>query len=234
MLLAMADIIQPADNPGPGGLRASDADREKAVEILREAAGDGRIGLEELDERLEAVYAARTHAEIEPVVRDLQSAATAAGVPAATSWVGGTPTSARAVAIMSGFERKGTWVVPRRFSAFTFFGGGTIDLREARFAAPEVTIRVTAVMGGVEVIVPEGVDVYSSGVGLLGGFQDLSATAAVPGAPRVRVTGLALLGGVGVERQPSQLERKQRKLERRQAKLERRQAKLDRAKDPQE
>ena len=57
--------------PDPRHLRASDADRERIANVLREAAGDGRLTMAELDERLDAVYAAKTYAELEPITHDL-------------------------------------------------------------------------------------------------------------------------------------------------------------------
>src|SRR6476661_5928582 len=111
-------------------LRISDAERDHASSILREAAGDGRLDLDELDERLSAVYAAKTYGDLEPITRDLPNTTTA---PApARDRIGGTPGSSWAVGIMGGFERKGRWVVPERFTCFAFWGGGDIDLRDAR------------------------------------------------------------------------------------------------------
>ncbi|MER0245201.1 DUF1707 domain-containing protein, partial [Streptomyces sp. HSW2009] len=52
-------------------MRASDAERERVAEALREAVAEGRLTMEEFDERLEAAYTARTHADLEPLVRDL-------------------------------------------------------------------------------------------------------------------------------------------------------------------
>ena len=52
-------------------LRASDADREQVAERLRHAAGEGRILSEELEERLEAVFSARTYGDLDTVVADL-------------------------------------------------------------------------------------------------------------------------------------------------------------------
>src|SRR5947207_338555 len=59
------------DRLTPREMRASDADRERVAEVLRQAAADGRLDLTELDERLAVVYAARTYAELEPVTADL-------------------------------------------------------------------------------------------------------------------------------------------------------------------
>ena len=75
------------ERPDPRQLRISDADRHQVAEILREAAGEGRLDLDELDERLEATYAARTYADLVPITADLpahpQRAAQLAPVPSA-------------------------------------------------------------------------------------------------------------------------------------------------------
>jgi hypothetical protein len=213
-------------------LRASDEDRERVAAVLRQAAAQGRLGLDELDERLGTVYAARTYAELEPVLRDLPGPGVvyavgtpaAAGVPVGAS-PGLTPTSSNAVAIMGGFTRKGPWVVPGRFDCLAFWGGGEIDLREARFAEGEVTIRAVAVMGGIQIIVPEHAEVHVAGIGVMGGFSDEASGAGELNAPRIIVTGFAFWGGVDVRRRPPEEEIKRRKLER---KLERKQARLER------
>jgi hypothetical protein len=67
-----------SDSHGPDAapvLRASDADRDRAVEILRVAAGDGRLSLEELDERLEAVPSARTRSRLTAMGAPIHSSA---------------------------------------------------------------------------------------------------------------------------------------------------------------
>ncbi|MDI3386915.1 DUF1707 domain-containing protein [Streptomyces sp. B-S-A8] len=203
-------------------LRASDADRERVAERLREAVAEGRLDMEEFQERLDVTYKARTYGELEPVTRDLPEAAAASAPPAvparaagAGAWagrIGGAGTSAGAVAIMGGFSRKGVWTVPRRFNCFTFCGGGEVDLREAKFEAPEVVVNCVAIMGGVDVVVPPGVEVVVRGVGVMGGFDErLSEDPPEPGAPRVIVTGFAFWGGVGVKRKLSKAAKRRRK-----------------------
>jgi hypothetical protein len=216
----------------PRELRASDADREKVAAVLNEAAGEGRIGLDELDERLAAVYAARTYAELEPLTRDLPTAHLPYRpvVPPPVSdddpdRFGGVPTSSGGFAFMGGFERKGRWVVPPVFRALAMLGGGEIDLRQARFAGRRVVIHAWAIMGGIEIRVPEDAEVHVTGVGIMGGFDQGASGDGEPGGPVIVVRGLALMGGVGVERKPPDDELKRRKLER---KEERRRAKLER------
>jgi Domain of unknown function (DUF1707)/Cell wall-active antibiotics response 4TMS YvqF len=191
-------------------LRASDRDREQVAEILREAAGEGRLGLDELDERLNAVYAAKTYAELEPVVQDLPHSGTAAAPAAApapagkaVSRIGGDPTSSAAIAVMGGFSRKGAWVVPAEYTAAAIMGGGELDLREAKFAEPVVTINAYAIMGGIAIIVPEDVDVQVTGIGLMGAFEHgPTGTGQHPGAPKIIIKGLAFWGAVDVKRKP--------------------------------
>jgi hypothetical protein len=201
-------------------LRASDADRERVAALLRQATAQGRLDFSELDERLGAVYAARTYAELEPLTRDLPAAASSYGRPPPGS---GAPTSTWAAAILGGFTRKGTWVAPRRFTAFALWGGGEIDLREARYAEGMVTIRAMAIMGGIEVKVPEDAEVHVNGVGVMGGFDHSATGEGAPDAPRIVVTGFAFWGGVDVKRRPPDSEIKRRKHER---KLERQREKL--------
>src|SRR5687768_8154251 len=57
--------------PDPSMLRISDNDRQKVAEVLRDAAGEGRIDLEELDERLELTWGAKTYADLVPITADL-------------------------------------------------------------------------------------------------------------------------------------------------------------------
>jgi hypothetical protein len=212
----------------PETMRASDQDRERVAEILRDAAGEGRLDIDELDERLEAVYSAKTYAELEPITHDLPRAAvagtttttTAPTAPADAARFGGLPSSSSAVAVMSGFERKGNWVVPPSFTAVAFMGGGTIDMRDARFAERTVTIHVVAIMGGIEIVVPQDAQVDVTGIGFMGGFDHGGSGAGQPDGPVIKITGLAFLGGVGVKRKPTQPITKRDKLEARRQQLE--------------
>jgi Domain of unknown function (DUF1707) len=215
--------------PDRGDLRASDSDRERVADVLREAAGDGRLTMEELDERLDSVYAAKTYAELEPITRDLPAPGSA-HVPAPASGpavdvqrFGGQPSSNGAVAILGGFSRKGEWTVPKEFSAVTILGGGEIDMRDARFAEPTVTIHVVAILGGVEIVVPEDASVHVTGVGILGAFEHNTSGEGKPGGPTIIVNGVAILGGVEVKRKPT----RKTKRERLEAKRERLESRLE-------
>src|SRR5580692_6639088 len=199
----------PADQD-PASLRASDKDRESAAEVLREAAGEGRLNMTELDERLEAVYEAKTYAELEPIIRDLPHRVIAPAAPAspasppssAAEPAVGKPSSGSAVAVMSGFSRKGAWVVPADFTAVVVMGGGELDLRDAQFSVPVVNIHATAIMGAIAIIVPEDAEVQVTGVGLLGAFEHGPTGPGRPGGPKIHIGGVAFWGAVDVRSKP--------------------------------
>src|SRR6187200_2263116 len=108
-------------------MRISDVERDNVASILRDAAGEGRLDLEELDERLTAVYAAKTYGDLEPITCDLPTASFSPAADPRVDRVGGAPTSTIAIGVMSGFEREGPWVVPQMFHAVAFWGGGKLD-----------------------------------------------------------------------------------------------------------
>ena len=201
----MSNLPEPID---PRAMRAADADRERVADVLREAVAQGRISFDELDERLDDAYAAKTYADLEAITRDLPAsgavapaAASAAGYP--LDRVGGTPGATFSVAIMSSVNRRGTWVVPPSYTAFTIMGWVQLDLRQARFSQPEVTIQAYTLMGGVEIIVPDDIEVEVGGIGIMAAFDHSANGPGVPGAPRLKVTGLALMGSVDVKRVPA-------------------------------
>lgn len=171
--------------------------------MLRDAAGDGRLSLDELNTRLEQVYAAKTYGELAPVTHDLPDR-TGVASPAArvVEPAAGEGTSGVGVAVMSGFERKGPWQVPDRFTAFAFWGGVDLDMRDATFPHGQTTINAVAIMAGISIVVPADADVQINGVGFMGGFDHSAAGGGSASGPRIVVNGLALMAGVEVKRRP--------------------------------
>ncbi|HVH94080.1 MAG TPA: DUF1707 domain-containing protein [Nocardioidaceae bacterium] len=203
------------DTPDPSRLRISDQDRHHVAEVLREAAGEGRIDLEELDQRLEATYAARTYADLVPITLDLPAAPTsqvpARPAAATPSPVVPGPSEERHLAILGGLERKGDWIVPEHLTVVAFMGGADLDLTRARFAARVVTLTINAVMGGADIKVNPHTHVVMEGVGIMGGYAGPSGD--VPAeldenSPVVRIKGFAIMGGVNVTRKPAPEDRR--------------------------
>ncbi|MFC4590412.1 DUF1707 SHOCT-like domain-containing protein [Sphaerisporangium corydalis] len=186
----------------PGGMRASDAEREAVVEQLREASVDGRLTLSELTERTEAAYLAVTHAELAQVTADLPGGASVPRGAASPAFPAARPTGRSRrwyVAVMGDTKRRGKWKVDQEIGAVAVMGDVTIDLREAEVRSNEIDIVATAVMGDVKIIVPDGVDVDLSGVAIMGD-KKVNVMEAPPGqnVPVVRVRAYAVMGDVKI------------------------------------
>ena len=188
-----------ADDPLPA-LRASDADRERTAELLRRAAGEGRLDVEELEERLGTVYATRTQAELEALVADVvvpEDRERAPRVPVrsgndGTRWL---------VAIMSGHDRKGRWRVGANLNVINIMGGSDLDFNDAEFAEDVVTVNVFSLMGGASIRVPEGLNVEVSNIALMGGNDaDIGNEHPDPGGPTLRLKLISIMGGSDVKR----------------------------------
>ena len=194
----------------PAQLRVSDADRHAVAEVLRKAAGEGRIDLDELDERLEATYGAKTYADLVPLTADLPVAGTPHAAPAPTTPrpslpVPGGPTYTSSFAVMSETKRQGAWEVPPKHNAAALMGSVVLDLREAHLTAHETVIEAYAIMAGVDIIVNAWTRVVVDGVGIMGDFSEARPKVDAelgPHSPVVRVRGLALMGAVNVRRKP--------------------------------
>jgi hypothetical protein len=68
---AIQEVTMSTDPRGPHRVRASDAEREQYAQILRAAMSEGRLTLEEGEERLGQVYAAKYRDELSPLAADL-------------------------------------------------------------------------------------------------------------------------------------------------------------------
>jgi uncharacterized protein DUF1707/cell wall-active antibiotic response 4TMS protein YvqF len=176
---------------------ASDAERERAVELMRRGSVDGRLTLEEFAQRMSAAYEARTREELDELTRDLPAESAALPSPrrAAGKWI---------VAVMGGAHRRGRFRLGARTNVITIMGGANLDLRQAELEGPEVTITVLSVMGGANLIVPEGVDVELTGLSIMGGKNYRPGKQRLPpNAPVVRVRGYSVMGGISVVTKPS-------------------------------
>ncbi|WP_433698263.1 DUF1707 SHOCT-like domain-containing protein [Nocardiopsis sp. CA-288880] len=212
----MVDPMNDANPPEHGRLRASDADRDSVAHRLREALAEGRLDPDEHSERLDAVYRAKTIGELVPLTEDLPATD---GGPSSLTPVSGdfrsprpiygsgrvtpreAPTSTAAVAVMGGSDRAGAWVVPKNFFALSLMGGVELDLREARFVHRETTIWTGCVMAGIEIKVPDDIQVRVHGLPIMGGFGTEGGdppSVVDPDAPIVHIRGLAIMAGVGV------------------------------------
>ncbi len=188
----------------PSRMRISDADRHHVAEVLRRAAGEGRLELDELDERLELTFGAKTYADLLPITADLPGARhappNASPVPLTGAVVAG---QASSTAIMGDCKRRGVWHLPAHHTAFCLMGSITLDLRQAVLAAPETTIDANAVMGEIKILLPAHMHAVVDGTPIMGDYgqgKDQAPADLRPDSPSIRVKGLALMGSVQVTR----------------------------------
>ena len=188
----------PRDSRDPRLLRVSHQDRDRVVDILRVAAGDGRLEPEELEERVEKALQARTFAELEPLTEDLPVDPVTPPVIARGSAVG--TAGAGAVAADSAesaswqvhglpMRREGAWTVPRVIDLSVHGGTAHLDYTLARL--PEggaSTIRVSVHGGSVRLLLPPGVTVDATSVERHGGsVRDHSLRRVDPSVPMTHV-----------------------------------------------
>lgn len=199
-----SQVPSPQQGARPGALRASDADRDQVANVLSTAYAEGRLTREEHDERLSQVMAAKTFEELIPLTQDLVF--TGAPAPAVgqqqdnmIDTTGADPTPDRMVAVFGGTSRKGRWRVRRKIEAYALFGGQDLDMREAVFESPVTEISGFWCFGGLEIKVPEGVEVQDQTVGIFGGTDISKVSDPTPGAPVLVIKGVALFGGVSVK-----------------------------------
>ncbi|MFJ5529860.1 DUF1707 domain-containing protein [Streptomyces sp. NPDC093261] len=195
--------LQKQTGPRVAELRASDADRDRIADMLRDALAEGRLTAEEHAERVEGVLRAKTVGELEVFVQDLPAAHQGRPGPGRPyvpnrPAAGALPPRAdeNVVAIFSSATRKGRWRAGRRVHAYSVFGSVEIDLSEAIFEYQQVVIKAVSIFGDVQVRVPENVSLRGTGGGVLGNFEVQTLDSTDAQAPVVYVDGWAILGNV--------------------------------------
>ncbi len=203
--------------------------RQKTIDVLCESFARDEMDVEEFEKRVELVERADSMEQLRAILADLPSASLPTESVAVARRADLSPESVPghsvAVGLLGGGGRAGAWVAARNNWAVSVLGGCKIDLREAQLGPGVTEVRVMGILGRVEVLVPPDVRVECSGIGILGGFRHHGALDSVqdPNAPVIRVSGLAILGGVSVRvRHPGESARDariRRKAERKAKKL---------------
>jgi uncharacterized protein DUF1707 len=144
----------------PGELRASHEDRDRAADLLRIAAGDGRLTAEELDQRLEQALTARTLGELAALSRDLLAGP---GSDLAMS-TGAAKDVLRIEREGSNTRRDGRWVIPPRIEVRVRSGHVTLDFTEAAIVRPLLQIDADVRSGTLTLVTRPGIEVDADDV----------------------------------------------------------------------
>lgn len=186
--------------------------RQVTIDALCEHFANDVMSVEDFEARVDVAHRATTVDELRELLRDLPSGnlPTVAGAQASPAHVGSRAPAPRrhskengyAVAVMGGARRAGQWNPARVNHTIAVMGGVELDFREAALPQGVTELKVYTVMGGVEIIVPPGLAVESHGIGIMGGFEhvaDDERQAWDSTAPVLRISGIALLGGVDIK-----------------------------------
>lgn len=181
--------------------------REETIRLLCDHFAADHLEAEELEQLIDAAHGATEITQLQALLQDLPElpATPPATVDSAHVAAPGTAREHAAVlAVMGGSERKGAWTPAKNLYVIAVMGGVVLDFREARMDPGVTELFVLALMGGVEIIVPPGLHVDSTGIGIMGGFEHRgdSRFPIDTSAPVLRVTGAGVMGGVEIhERQ---------------------------------
>jgi Domain of unknown function (DUF1707) len=157
----------PADPPSSPALRASDADRDRVVELLRTAVADGRLDPAEFNERLDAALAARTIAALAPLTADLIAAPRSDGALALPLAGMAAAPAAELLTISEkhgSVRRDGMWTLPHRLVLRTAWCDVMLDLTRAVRSGPELVIEMRVRGGNVELVLAPGMVVDANGL----------------------------------------------------------------------
>jgi hypothetical protein len=182
-------------------LRASDADRERTAEILRRAAGDGRLTMDELEDRLNRTYETRTSRELARLTADVIASHERETVEGRMPIRRGEGGANWLISVMSGHDRKGRWRVGRHLKVVNVMGGSSLDLNDAELADDYVEITVFSLMGGGDIRVPDGLNVEVADFSFMGGNDvKLGDHTPDPGGPTLKLRLISIMGGNDVKR----------------------------------
>jgi hypothetical protein len=181
--------------PGGSVMRASDADRDQAVDVLATASADGRLSLEEYSERSEAALAARTLGDLARLTADLPAADQPLAPDGAAVAV-----PEEITAVLGNESRKGPWIVPPHLTVRSVLGDCHLEMQEAVIKQHVTTIDATVRFGSVTIYLPDGIDVRMTGRAVLGAKSSELRGEPRPGAPVIMVRCDVLCGAINVKR----------------------------------
>lgn len=186
-----------------GKLRASDADRDAVAEVLHTAYAEGRLTMDEHDERVSTALAAKTFAELAPLTDDLVATRPAELVARANQSsviveAGASDDVDAMNVFMSTVNRTGPWRMRTHNTSNNFMGTVKLDLTEATFDAPVVEIQTTIVMGTLHLRVPEGTRIKDEATNVMASTTIKEIGTPDPSMPLIVIRGNNFMGDIKV------------------------------------
>jgi len=188
----------PNQNQYPSQFNPTPITQDEVIEKLKHAFAFDFLDIDEFEKRLSIASQTHNAAELNTLIHDLPVIEQKA-TPQPTANNISVKEDGTILSILSGVSRKGKWRPPRHLKIITFMGGADLNFTKVEFPPGVTEVTVFSVMGGVEIIIPPGVNVDVSGFAIMGSFEDHSHNdQAVPGAPTLKIRGFAFMGGVEI------------------------------------
>ncbi|MBN1525207.1 MAG: DUF1707 and DUF2154 domain-containing protein [Spirochaetales bacterium] len=192
--------------------------RQKVIDHLKHAYAKDYLEDDDFEKRLDIATNTRNRADLIELVEDIPvediNQAPPAGQTQPDSALfsinrGNVPESDNFISVFSGVTRKGEWRPAKNIKSVAIMGGVDLDFSKALIPPGGISITIFAFMGGVDIRVPEGVNVINDGLAFMGGFENHVHGATLPGAPTIHIKGFTFMGGVEIKgpRKPNVLRR---------------------------
>jgi hypothetical protein len=179
--------------------------RQKIIDQLKHAYAQDHLEEIDFERRLDIATNTSDRSILRELVDDLSGSSdesTAASPTAPASFHIGTQgveSDGTIMSIFGGVTRKGDWHPPRRLKIVSALGGVDLDFTNATIPAEGIQIDVFCVMGGIDLRVPEGINVDAHPVTILGGSDTHGTGFFGKDAPTIRVRGLIIMGALDVK-----------------------------------
>jgi hypothetical protein len=184
--------------------------RNQVIEDLKEGYSRDFINQFEFENRIEKAHDASNKFELIALIEDLPET-TAKPEPQHPINQGKVKENGVILSIFAGIERRGRWRPARNTKVIASMGGVDLDFTFAELPPGVTTIDILTVMGGVDIVVPDDINVESEGFAIMGGWdENIQQSANDPSKPTLRIRGFAMMAGVEV-RTPNKRDRRRHK-----------------------
>jgi hypothetical protein len=185
--------------------RPTDVVREEVIDQLILNYSHGKLSEKAFESRLDQAMASENNTQIAKLAEDLEQIEDERYVASKKHDLGVNYHSAPSedtqniVSIFGGSNLGGRWTLGKKIRSISIFGGSDIDLTDAQFSRPQLTIQVFCLFGGDNIYVPENVNVVSSVFCIFGGIDNKAQSLADRHAPTITIEGIALFAGVTIK-----------------------------------